>query len=209
MLFFFRLFGYFFCQQTATNVYNRKNSKINVFFKWIKKMKRWLKISISIAAMLVSRNAFNFQMAENQQCPVKMKRNVIRILLQIISCKFMIMINHHINRARQNAFQAFYDYSWCAIENIADSLSLPHSCCSCYFCSLHLIHMRAHILILETVGHIISGSLSTQFSLNSTENASLSTQLILMMQWNGFYFGFLFYFIFVERMKEHKKSTAY
>lgn len=62
-----------------------------------------------------------------------MKINVNRILLQIISCKFMIMINHHINRARQNTFQAFYDYSWCAIENIADSLSLPHSCCSCVF----------------------------------------------------------------------------
>lgn len=126
----------------------------------------------------------------------------------------MIMINHHINRARQNTFQAFYDYSWCAIENIADSLSLPHSCCSCVFFFLHLIHMRAHILILKTVGHIISGSLSTQFSLNSTENALLSTQLILMMQWNGFYFGFLFYLIFFcccwkdERAQEINRTLA-
>lgn len=104
-----------------------------------------MKVSISITAMLVSRNAFNFQMAENQRkCPVKMKINVNRILLQIISCKFMIMINHHINRARQNTFQAFYDYSWCAIEKHRRfTFFAAHLLLLC-FIFLHLIHVRAH-----------------------------------------------------------------
>lgn len=63
---FFCLFGYFFANKLRRMFTIVKMQK-NVFSKWIKKMKRWLKVSISITAMLVSRNAFNFQMAENQR----------------------------------------------------------------------------------------------------------------------------------------------
>lgn len=63
---FFCLFGYFFSNKLRRMFTIVKMQK-NVFSKWIKKMKRWLKVSISITAMLVSQNAFNFQMAENQR----------------------------------------------------------------------------------------------------------------------------------------------